>query len=368
MKVLHILVELKFSGAEIMYVDAAPIFQEKGCELTVMATANNLGEYAPFFENAGYKIIHWPLPPIKKIFSHLKFYRSFIKLLKKERYDVIHIHNLPYLLEMALCAWLINVKSVYTFHNVFPTSFYSYPYHRFMRWFVKYVFKCKLQTISDSVYDHELNFYHNKTTLIHNWYGSNRYFPAINNEKSIARESLGIDINSFVIISIGGCSTIKNHFDIIKALPHILKDSPNCLYLHLGKGETESDEKHLAEELGVSGNIRFCGNQKDVRQYLIASDAYLMTSKFEGISLTTIEAMACLIPTILYDVPGLRDFNKTGENSIKSPEDFKVLAEKTLYIKNNPQSSEEMAVRARKFINNTFDMKTNASKIFDLYN
>lgn len=49
MKVIHFLYELKFSGAEIMYVDAAPIFQKFGCELTVVNTAPQLGEYASSF-------------------------------------------------------------------------------------------------------------------------------------------------------------------------------------------------------------------------------------------------------------------------------------------------------------------------------
>ena len=49
MRVLHILDELKFSGAEIMYVAAARQFQDLGCELYVVNTADAMGEYAPFF-------------------------------------------------------------------------------------------------------------------------------------------------------------------------------------------------------------------------------------------------------------------------------------------------------------------------------
>ncbi len=56
MKVLHILNELKFSGAEIMYVDAAPIFQRLGCDLSIVNTSKHLGVYTPFFEKAGYKV------------------------------------------------------------------------------------------------------------------------------------------------------------------------------------------------------------------------------------------------------------------------------------------------------------------------
>lgn len=51
-----------------------------------------------------------------------------------------------------------------------------------------------------------------------------------------------------------------------------------------------------------------------------------MPSKHEGIPITTIEAMACLTPSILYNVPGLRDFNKNKECSKVIEEDYNALA------------------------------------------
>ena len=82
MKIIHMLHELKFSGAEIMYVDAAPVFQAKGCELTVVAGAPSLGEYAPYFKRAGYKVLHKPFPRLKNYLARLKYYRQFVKFLK----------------------------------------------------------------------------------------------------------------------------------------------------------------------------------------------------------------------------------------------------------------------------------------------
>jgi glycosyltransferase involved in cell wall biosynthesis len=367
MKVIHILIELKFSGAEIMYVDAAPIFQKKGCELTVMATANELGEYAPYFERAGYQIIHQPMPALKNYFNRIKFYRTVIRLLKNEKFDVVHIHSPNAMWGMALCAWLTNAKSVFTFHNVFPTRFFTYPYHCLLRWSAKTIFKCRFQTISDSVYDHELKLYYNKTNKIYNWFGSNRYYPAIEGEKEKIRRELGISNQTLVLISVGGCSSVKRHSDIIKALPLVLKEIPDCLYLHLGKGDTESEEIRLVKALGLESNIRFCDNQTDVRKYLIASDIYLMTSRFEGISLTTIEAMACEIPAILYDVPGLRDFNKQEENSILIAEDFHLLAQKIISLSTNPTEANVMVNRAKHFVNVQFSMENNSAQIFELY-
>ncbi|MDR3651536.1 MAG: glycosyltransferase [Paludibacter sp.] len=367
MKVIHILHELKFSGAEIMYVDAAPLFQEKGCELTVVATAGNLGEYAPFFEKAGYTVLHKPYPPLENYFKRIAYYIQFISFLKQNNYDVVHIHSSGTMWGMALCAWLAGKRSVYTFHNVFPTHFYSYPYHVLLRLSSKHIFKCRFQTISDSVYEHELKLYHNKTTKIYNWYGSKRFYPAADGEKTMIRKELEIQNDSVVLISIGGCSHIKRHSEIIKSLPMIVKKYSNILYLHLGKGEVEDDEIELAKKLGVSENVRFYGNQSDVRKYLIASDIYLMTSKFEGIPITTIETMACKIPTILYDVPGLRDFNKEMEVSVIIPPDYKTLADKIDFLISNPDVASQLSEKANLLVNNKFYMQKNVESIFNLY-
>ena len=367
MKIIHILHSLKFSGAEIMYVDAAHFFQEKGCELTVMATANDLGDFAIYFESAGFNVMHESMPPLNQYFKRLVYYKKIIKLLKKNNFDIVHIHSSKAMWGFAFCAWLNNSISVYTFHSVFPTHFYSFPYHLLLRWSAKYLFGCKFQTISDTVCEHEFKLYYNKTKKIYNWYGNKRYFAASLEEKNSMRSKLGIAIDDLVVISVGGCNEGKRHSDIIKALPLVLNKIPNTIYLHLGNGITELEEKELTKSLGISENVIFCNNQQDVRKYLIASDIYLMPSKFEGISITTIEAMACGIPAILYDVPGLRDFNKEGEHSVLIKEDYHLLADSIIELFQNKNKMLNMSERAKKYVEYTFNLELNANKIYELY-
>lgn len=365
MKVIHYLHELKFSGAEIMYVDAAPVFQKLGCELSVVNTANHLGEYAPFFEKAGYKVFHRPYP--KGYLKRWKYYRNTILFLKKEKYDVVHIHSSALKLGMSYCAWRAGCKSIYTFHAIFKSHWYSYLLHYWLRWCAKHVFGCIFQTISDSVYENEKKYYHNETIKIYNWYGSNRFYPAQSNEKQTIREKLGIPQNALVIISVGGCSPIKRHTDVIKAIPEIFKEYPNAIYLHLGEGVSLQEEKKLANQLGIAKQVHFCGNQKDVRKFLIASDIYIMTSQNEGISLTTIEAMACKIPAILYNVPGLRDFNKEMECSELIAEDYRLLAQTIIKLYKDKERQRFLAQNAKSFVDSHFYMETNAKMIFELY-
>ncbi len=365
MKVIHYLHELKFSGAEIMYVDATPVFQKLGCELSVVNTATQLGEYAPYFEESGYKVFHIPYP--KNIFKRWKYYKKTISFLKKEKYDVVHIHSSALKWGISYCAWRAGCKSVYTFHNVFKSHWYSYLYHWWLRWSAKHIFGCVFQTISDSVYENEKTYYHNDTIKIYNWYGSNRFYPAKPYEKQTIREKLNIPQDALVIISVGGCSPIKRHTDMIKALHAIVKENPNTIYLHLGEGVSLQEEKELVKKLGISEKVYFLGNQKDVRQFLIASDIYVMPSVFEGISLTTIEAMACKIPCILYNVPGLRDFNKEKECSDLIEENYKTLAEAILKLYKEKDRQVFLINNAKHFVDKNFFLETNVKKIFDLY-
>lgn len=365
MKILHLFNELKFSGAEIMYVSAAPLFQKLGCKLTVANTSLQLGEYTPAFKTAGYTIIHQYIP--HALLRQWKMGKELIQLIKEGGYDVVHIHRSDLRWIMSYCAWRTRCKAVYTTHSVFRSHWYSYPLHFMQRWTAYHLFHCTFQTISDSVDANERNYYHTQTTLIYNWYGSTRFYPATKEEKKQTRLELNIPQDALVIISVGGCSHIKRHHDVIKAMPTILKKYPKAIYLHLGEGNTLEEEKVLAKSLNLNQNVRFYGNQKDVRNFLIASDIYVMPSKFEGISLTTIEAMACNIPAILYNVPGLRDFNKEKECALLIPESTEVLAKSIIELYENPKQQSTLIQNGKEFVDAYFNMEKNARKIFELY-
>lgn len=365
MKILHVLNELKFSGAEIMYVDAAKNFQQLGCKLYVLNTSTKLGDFSDFFCKAGYQVLHKPYP--KNFYQRIRYYNEIIQFIKNEKIDVIHTHRASMKFGMAYCAWKAHCKSIYTFHNVFKSHWYSYPINFLQRWIAKHIFKCTFQTISDSVYNNEKKYYFNNSIKIYNWYGDTRFYPAKLNEKETIRQKLNIPLDSLVIISVGGCSPIKRHTDIIKALPQIIKQYPNTIYLHLGEGKSLEEERKLAQELNVQEYIRFYGNQSNVRKFLIASDLYLMPSKHEGIPITTIECMACKIPTILYNVPGLCDFNKENECSILIPENYKILAQTVISLYENKNQQRTITDNAYTFVNKYFNMTENSTKIFELY-
>ena len=364
-RVLHLLYELKFSGAEVMYADAAPLFQSLGCELGVVAVAPKFGEFAPVMEKAGYKTYHLPYP--KGYISRFIWYRHLCQLIKRENYDVIHVHTSALRWGGALCAWLTGCRCVSTFHSTFPTHWYSRPWHIWLRMTAKHIFKARFQSIGDSVWNNEKTLFLNDTNLVYNWYGSNRFFPAANGEKERIRKQLGIREDALVVVSVAGCREMKRHCDIIRAVGKIDPKCPDILYLHVGSGDYEQHERHLVEELGLADHVMFCGAQQEIRKYLIASDIYLMTSRYEGVAITAIEAMACKIPCILYDVAGLRDFNCEEQCSILIPEDTDMLANKIIELSNDEELKNRLSDKGEALVHRKYFMEHNVRQIYQMY-
>lgn len=368
MKVLHIFNEIKFSGAEVMYRDAAKQFQNSGVEIHALSSGVRRGDFSSNFENEGIIVAHKSYTDsfvLSK--TGISFYKFLFKYIKNNKIDVLHIHRSSVYFA-AVIGTVLGIPTLKTQHNVFinrkSTRFIAIIRRALTRVFFNTIY----HTIGQSVHDNELNQFKNPSTRINNWYNHKKFFTATTDEKKEVRQQLNLLENSFVVISVGGCSTVKNHHDIIKALS-ILKTKIDITYLHLGKGKTEEDEIELAKELGVYDRCVFVGNTDKVREYLIASDVYLMPSKFEGLSISCLETMGCGIPVVLYNVMGLKDMIdfKTQDNGFLIEASHKELAKKILEYYNSEELRNKKAKNALKNVKKNFFIEKNVDEMISLY-
>ena len=366
MRVLHLFNEINFSGAELMYRDAADYFREKGVEMYALGTATNFGNFIDNFEEKGIQTIHKPYRS-KFVLSRagLSFYWFLYKFLKQNKIDVLHIHR-DDIYFATVITYLLGIRSIKTQHSMFYNRKLTLPISIARRKIVGLLFKTDFHSIGESVFSHELKYYKNPSTKISNWYNSKRFYEFTDSEKSELKRKLNIPDNVFVVISVGGCAEIKNHKDVLRAVAS-LKGKLPILYLHLGKGKTECDEKQLAEDLGISEMVRFEGNKDNVRDYLIVSDVFVMTSKFEGLGNSALEAMACSIPVILYNVVGLRDLISNNDNGFLIEPNPQELADKIVLYSNNPELRKEKGNNASVFVNKNHSMFTNVDLMLEFY-
>jgi glycosyltransferase involved in cell wall biosynthesis len=363
MKVLHVLDEINFSGAEIMFKTAAPIFSKSGFTLHAVATHERTGPYADILAKNGFVIHH---VPVKKSFSS---FFSFYTLLRKLKLDVLHIHPESKFIAYAICGRLAGVKTIIqTIHSVFPFKGFLRLQRKLMRKICSEILNVKFVSISDSVNYCELKHYNNRTIKILNWIDETMYRPPEIVERLDARKFFSLPENAFVCSLVGSCNNVKRHADAIYAISQLIKMGYDAFLLHAGDGDLNNEEKELAKNLNIKNRVLFLGMLQGVYKLHWAADLFLMPSLYEGISLACIEAMRCQIPAMIYSgTYGLIDLVEHNVTGICAEGDKEQYAECLLHACINREGLLKMGKNALQKINSTFSMSKSVGEYLNLY-
>lgn len=301
MRVLHVLHELRPSGAEVMVHVIAPMWKQHGWEPHILAIGPELGPFAPQLKADGYQVHH-----IRYARRTPSFYLAFRQLLKQQRYEVVHIHVQWPSAALAVWARLSGVpRIVQTVHAYFNFRGLVRLRSIMERWTARAV-GCRHMSISDAVYRNELACLWNRSAIVYNWYDSARFTPASPERRTKARRVFGLNNDEIAIVTVGNCATVKNHPSLIAAMNQLAGEY-RFVYLHAGVEAADQAERAMAAPL-QNGRARFLGQVDDVPMLLHAADLYVQPSLSEGFGIAALEALACGVPTLLSDIPSFREF------------------------------------------------------------
>ena len=361
LRVLHVLAELKPSGAETMLVAAAPLFRASGVEAEVLSTGAVPGSFAERFRQAGYRVHHLP-------FSRSPgFLLKERSLMRAGQYDVIHLHCEQANFYHGLAAWSAGPNIILrTIHNAFAFTG-NLRWRRGIQRRLLHTLGIRHVSISSSVKETEVHCYGLPTTLVWNWYDSFRFVATTPSTRAAARASFDLRENDFAIVSIGNCSDVKNHASLIRAMAQ-LSPAERPIYLHVGVEETDRPERKLAQELEIQDRTRFLGLMHDVLPILQAADAFVMPSLYEGFGIAAIEALATGLPALFADVAGLRDFRPDFPHLVYTGTSVEEIAEGLLVLIRMP--SEQRTIIRQKYpaiASRLFGMERGVTEYLSIY-
>lgn len=141
---------------------------------------------------------------------------------------------------------------------------------------------------------------------ISNGVDTKRFRPPENKEG--LREKFNLPEDKLIILSLGRLTEVKQPYKLIEVFSLITKSAPNIMLVVAGSGELLEKTKKLAKQKGLD-NVRFLGyvdHDKDAPALYACSDYYIMTSKYEGLPLTLLEAMASGLPCIVPDLLSMK--------------------------------------------------------------
>lgn len=120
-----------------------------------------------------------------------------------------------------------------------------------------------------------------------------------------------------VIVTIGRLSPEKQQDRLIRAFRIVAEHNSEARLLIVGKGPLAHYLQGLCKIYGLEDRVIFTGFTKYPAYYLRHAKVFVMTSKIEGFSNVTIEAMACGVPVVAADAPGgIQDIVAGGKYGI----------------------------------------------------
>lgn len=289
MRILHVITSLWTGGAEKLMVDLLPQLRSMGNEVELLLFN---GARTPFYEQAETRgiTIHTlgtsgNVYNPKLIFKLLKFIR---------RYDIIHTHNTACQLfvPIAKCLTLGGAKLVTTEHNTFNRRRGKWLYRLPDLWM--YAQYKKIICISDQTRANlEQHIGKNdKIVTIYNGVDTSSFVCPINDSRNK---------RNFIITMIAAFREQKDQDTLIRAMDYL----PENYSLQLvGDGQRRPVLEKLA--FGKT-NVKILGIRTDIPGILRSTDIVVLSSHWEGLSLSSIEGMASGRPFIASDVDGLHE-------------------------------------------------------------
>ena len=309
MKILHIHTKMVSGGIEAIICGLANEMA-KSQDVTV-CTIFKPTESDVFYERLS--------PAVKKLncgkekfgFSIKEIFKVY-QLIRKHKYEVVHIHGCFQYYFLSVLLLHRKVKFFYTIHsdaameNLNTTSiFIGFKTFCFRKGWMKAI------TISSESKKSFTNLYHCDSQLI-----SNGVPMTTPNASNPTVDQYRFSPLTKVFVHPGRISEAKNQVVLCQAFANLLKQNKDVVLLIAGMPE---DKQILAEMKPYFNNrIVYLGERKDVIDLLAKADAFCLPSIWEGLPVSLLEALSVGCVPICSPVGGIVNVIQNGENGLLS--------------------------------------------------
>jgi len=210
-----------------------------------------------------------------------------------------------------------------------------------------------------------------RSQVIYSGVDVNKFVPAGNQE--MIKSQLGFS-GRYVLLTLGRLVARKGQDQVIQALPKIVPNIPNILYVIAGKGKYEEHLKSLVRSLALEKHVYFTGfiTEEQKLSYYQMCDQYLMPSReiedegdIEGFGLTFLEANACGKPVIAGASGGCTEAVKENVNGlIINPLDTDAISASVLKLY-DPDFYSKLSTSAISYVNEHLSWDRSAQTVIE---
>jgi glycosyltransferase involved in cell wall biosynthesis len=182
------------------------------------------------------------------------------------------------------------------------------------------------------------------------------------------RAELGIGPGDPVLTTVGFLRQPKAMDVLIEAAARIAPRCPGLKVLIVGEGADRPVYEALIDRLGVRDTVKLIGLRSDVPDLLAASDVAVLSTNSEGSPLSIMEYMDAGLPVVATRVGGIPDLIDHGvEGLLVEPQDPEGLGDAIAQVLADPAEARRMGERGRERRRREFDIDVMVENLQDLY-
>ncbi len=281
-----------------------------------IATNENNGE-TPVdagYKRLGCKIFHISCRRSPFNEGNIKTILEIRKLLSGRYYDIVHCHTpIVSVCTRIACRKLRKsgtIKVIYTAHG-----FHFYSGAPLRNWLIYYPIEllCSywtdvLITINEEDYKRAKKRFHAKRTEYVPGVGidTEKFRNGVITDRTVEsfrrikiREEFGVPKDAILLLSVGELNDNKNHEVVLRAIENL-----DVYYIIVGCGKKKECLKEMVIKHNLTERVKFTGYRKDVVDFYVAADIYILPSKREGLNVSIMEAMASGLPVACSRIRG----------------------------------------------------------------
>jgi glycosyltransferase involved in cell wall biosynthesis len=360
-KVLIITGTLKFGGVERLIIDTAKALKTKGSYYPVVCSLLEGGELENELKNSNIEYYSLKFKNLKNIIGNLLKIR---KLIKKSQPNIIHTHQFASDFYGVIGSMGLNISVVCHLHNP-QMEKWSRKIIRYIlsRWFIDgfiAVVDEKAELLKKSIPSIE-----NKIFILYNAINpENFHLPADFNHLAFKKQ-LSIPEQGLIIGSVGRLSPEKGYDLLLLAFKEILEKAPYSFLILVGDGPEKENLINLAKKLKIDERVIFAGYQKEIIKFLTIFDIFVVSSKIESFSITSLEAMYCGLPVIITDRLSSKDI--LSRAAMVVPCSVEGIQDGIVKLINDEKLRKEMSEKGKLLVEKEFSIGSYISKLENIY-
>lgn len=349
LRVAHVLFSLDAGGAEYLALEILRQLPAARYDRHVVGLTGT-GQLAGEFQQAGITVhvLH------KRPGVDVRLWAALAALVRRERFDVVHTHNVTPWLYAGPAAVLAGARLIHTEHsNLFPEQRRLLAAERWLAPMTRWVI-ADSDDVRRCLVERQRLPSRNVIT-VRNGIDTGRFAPTA--DPVAARAQLALNGSGPVVGTVARLVEIKDHPTLLTAFRAVLEEFPRAVLLMVGDGPLRQALSTQAAALGMADRVRFLGRRTDIPAILPALDIFVLASRSEGLPLTVLEAMAAGIPVVATDVGALHEAVQQGRTGLlvpaRAPE---LLAQAIRTLLRDPERRQAMGAEARRIARADFDV------------